>query len=557
MIDERTAVSGTAPAVHRIALPRGSVPHVQTGSQIRPDQVLASRREARQALRLPIAGPLGRQPADAAALMLVRPGDRLEPDQPMARGPDGREVRSPGPRDPARLPPSDGTALLVSLGAESPVIGHVAGSVLQVPPQFISVAVPGARLEGIGGMGDAVHGELAVAVHTHDEELRAGAIDVSAAGKILIGGSRASAETLTRARAMGVAGIVLGGILDKELRDFEAIQRRRREIGGMTGSFAVVLLEGYGKVALDAQLFAWLRAHAGRTASLFGEEDLILYIHDAASPPTRAPLATVGDRVVIHRRPFQGRSGVLVGVLDELHQTPAGIPAVTGVVRMEDGRLAPIPLANLEPRWRPAGAPVRPTPETTSRARAPADPAPLPILFAMDHGCGGPAPTITPRPGPGSVGTCVTVSAEETRSLGHAGAAGRAGTLVALVGPLGAGKTVLAKGIADGLGSAQRGEQPHLRPHERAHRSAATVPCRRVSSRRSGGGSRRRPLRRAGGGRRDRHRVGGSARWLAARRAPRPGHRAGSERRRAADACIGRRGVSCASTGGALSPLPT
>lgn len=344
------------PAVHRVPLPRGAVPHVRTGAVVVPDQVLASRRTIGEPIRLAVAGPLARSVADAAELVLVRPGARLEPDEPIARAPDGREVRSPGHAIFLAYSRTDGTALLVELGPESQVIGHVSGTVLQVARSFISVAVPGARLEGVGGVGDAVHGELVVAVHSHDEELRAGAIDVSAAGKIIVGGSRASAETLTRARAMGIAGIVLGGILDKELRDFAAIQRRRREIGGLTGSFAVVLLEGYGKVALDAQLFAWLRAHAGRTASLFGEEHL-LYIHDAASPPTRAPLAAVGDRVVIHRRPFQGRSGVLVGVLDELHQTPAGISAVTGVVRMEDGRLAPIPLANLEATLAPAGSP--------------------------------------------------------------------------------------------------------------------------------------------------------------------------------------------------------
>jgi hypothetical protein len=343
----------SVPAIHRIALPRGAVPHVSTGSQVRPDQVLASRRSARDPLRLAVARSLGRRPDAAASLLLVRAGDRLAPDQPIARGPDGREVRSPDHAIMLGYSRTDGTALLVTLGAETPVIGHVSGSVLQVTPQFISVAVPGARLEGVGGIGDAVHGELAVAVHTHDEELRAGAIDVSAAGKILIGGSRASAETLTRARAMGVAGIVLGGILDKELRDFEAIQRRRREIGGMTGSFAVVLLEGYGKVAMDGQLFAWFRAHAGRTASLFGEERL-LYVHDAALPPARSPRGSVGDRVIIHRRPFQGRSGVLVGILDDLHATPSGIAATTGLVRMEDGRLIPIPLANLEAIFSPA-----------------------------------------------------------------------------------------------------------------------------------------------------------------------------------------------------------
>jgi hypothetical protein len=348
MVDRAAhGIDASTPAVHRIPLPRGVVPHVRTGSSVRPDQVLASRRLLGPPLRVPIARPLGRRPRDAAELVLVRVGERLERGQPLARGQDGREVRVPEHAIMLGYSRTDGTALLVTLGAETPVIGHVNGTVLRVTPHFISVAVPGARLEGVGGIGDAVHGELAVAVHTNDEELRAGSIDVSAAGKILIGGSRASAEALTRARAMGVAGIVLGGILDKELRDFEAIQRRRREIGGMTGSFAVVLLEGYGKVALDAQLFAWFRAHAGHTASLFGHEHL-LYVHDAIQPPARAPRAAVGDRVIVHRRPFQGRSGVLVGILDELHATPSGIAAVTGLVRMEDGRLVPIALANLE-----------------------------------------------------------------------------------------------------------------------------------------------------------------------------------------------------------------
>jgi tRNA threonylcarbamoyladenosine biosynthesis protein TsaE len=42
---------------------------------------------------------------------------------------------------------------------------------------------------------------------------------------------------------------------------------------------------------------------------------------------------------------------------------------------------------------------------------------------------------------------------EETRALGRAlGLAAHAGSLVALIGPLGAGKTELAKGVAEGLG---------------------------------------------------------------------------------------------------------
>jgi hypothetical protein len=271
----------------------------------------------------------------------------LEEGEPLARDPQGREVRSPVTGLLLGVSAADGTVLLAPYGEERPVIGHVHGRVRSVEPGSIVLEVPGVVLRGVGGTGEAVHGELVVAVHTPEEELRAGAIDVGATGKIVVGGSRASAETLTRARAMGVAGIVLGGVLDKELRDFEAIQRRRREIGGLSGSFGVLLLEGFGKVGIDPQRFAWLRAHAGRTASLFGADGM-LFVNDASSAPGRRALPKVGERVIAHRRPFQGRAGVLVAELDDLHAAPSGIPTRMGLVRFEDGRLAPVPMANLE-----------------------------------------------------------------------------------------------------------------------------------------------------------------------------------------------------------------
>lgn len=53
----------------------------------------------------------------------------------------------------------------------------------------------------------------------------------------------------------------------------------------------------------------------------------------------------------------------------------------------------------------------------------------------------------------GAAGSLATHSAEETRRIGRAiGEAAHAGLLLALIGPLGAGKTELAKGVAEGLG---------------------------------------------------------------------------------------------------------
>ena len=339
--------------VHRIPIPRGATLRVEVGEAVQPDQLLAMRRAPGHAIVVDVASRLHRSPIETASLLQARPGSRVEAGQLIARVGDGDGVTSPVAGLLVSYSRTDGTLLIAPLGEEEPVVGHVSGRIRAIEGGAIHVEVRGAQLVGVGGTGEAVHGELQVAVHEPGEELRAGAIDVGATGKILVGGSRASAETLTRARAMGVAGIVLGGVLDKELRDFEAIQRRRREIGGLTGSFGLVLLEGFGKVGFDPQLFAWFRRHAGHLASVFGSEHR-MYVYDAQPPPLRRALPQVGERVIAHRRPFQGRGGVLVAVLDDLHATPSGLAATMGLVRFEDGRLAPVPLANLEATHQPA-----------------------------------------------------------------------------------------------------------------------------------------------------------------------------------------------------------
>jgi tRNA threonylcarbamoyladenosine biosynthesis protein TsaE len=64
----------------------------------------------------------------------------------------------------------------------------------------------------------------------------------------------------------------------------------------------------------------------------------------------------------------------------------------------------------------------------------------------MDRSAAAAAPTTT------AAGTLTTASPDQTRALGRAlGAAAEPGTLLALVGPLGAGKTLLTKGVAEGL----------------------------------------------------------------------------------------------------------
>jgi hypothetical protein len=341
--------------VHRVPLPFGAAALVDAGHRVEPAEVLATRRAVEGGVNLPVAARLRRSPRAAAAFIEARPGTTLDAGDRIAAEPGGREVVAADACVFLGYDPDDGTALVAPLGAAQPILGHVRGEVEAVTDDAIEIRIGGALVSGVGGSGGAVHGQLLVGVDDAADELRAGAIDVSSTGRIVVGGSRASAETLTRARAMGVAGIVLGGVLDKDLRDFEAAQARRREMGGVSGEFVVLVLEGYGKVGLDDGLFAWFRAHAGKMASLFGDSAR-LYVYDADPPPARRVLPRPGNRVVAHRRPHAGATGELVRVLDAPYATPAGVLARSGIVRFDDGRAAVVPIANLEALERPERA---------------------------------------------------------------------------------------------------------------------------------------------------------------------------------------------------------
>jgi hypothetical protein len=334
-------------AVHRVRLPTDARVLVEVGHEVEPAEVLANRRVAGEGTSLPISTRLRRSPAAAADLLVARPGTLLEAGEPIASDGRGREVVVPEACLFLGYDLDDGSALIAPLGTAEPVIGHVRGRVISITPEAVEIEVPGAVMSGVGGIGGAVHGELLLAVSTPSDELRATAIDISAAGRILVGGSRASGEALTRAKAIGASGIVLGGVLDKELRDFEAAQARRRDVGASHGDFAVVMLEGFGKVALDAALFAWFAAHDGHMASLFGT-DARLYVYDADPPPARRALPRPGDRVLSHRRPFAGGGGRLERIMPGLQTAPSGIATRAALVRFEDGRSAIVPLANLE-----------------------------------------------------------------------------------------------------------------------------------------------------------------------------------------------------------------
>jgi hypothetical protein len=191
-----------------------------------------------------------------------------------------------------------------------------------------------------------------------------------------------TAAAIARAREVGAAAIVSGGIDDQDLRDFLG-----HDIGvAVTGSermgITLIVTEGFGSIAMAARTFALLASHAGRTASVNGAtqiragvmrpEIVVPLGSDAAAgagggtgaagaagagaPGARALAAggatagvlEVGTPVRVIRDPHFGVLGTVAALPERPAVLDSGSKARVLEVAVEGGARITVPRANVE-----------------------------------------------------------------------------------------------------------------------------------------------------------------------------------------------------------------
>jgi hypothetical protein len=206
----------------------------------------------------------------------LEPGDEIDVESlPAGSSVNRQQVRSD---DRARLLfiGPDGIARIALGRSPQIVTSPVEGEVEEAAAGHIAIRAAGLGLTGRIGWGQPVHGHLMLGVSAPDAELRATAIDIAAAGSILVAGARLDIEALTRARAIGVAGIICGGLVGRELRQLEESDVRQRASLHATAPFAVVALDGYGRRIVPALAWELLVAAAGCPVGLFPDSRLVV-----------------------------------------------------------------------------------------------------------------------------------------------------------------------------------------------------------------------------------------------------------------------------------------
>jgi hypothetical protein len=215
-----------------------------------------------------------------------------------------------------------------------------AGIVREVRPGTgITIRAAGRGIRGIVALGGPTRGRL----HTGaDGELRSSGLDVGSAGTILVIGSRVDAETLTRARAMGVSGVVVAGMSSKERRDFLGSEARQRAALHRLPPFAVLVLDGATRRPLAGAVQAVLAALAGHEVAIVTDPPTLVF----DLPNLVIPDPPV-DLVRIRAGSLAGREGRFVRAIGP-RRFAGGVQLEAGIVHLPDGTKAAVPLGDLE-----------------------------------------------------------------------------------------------------------------------------------------------------------------------------------------------------------------
>jgi hypothetical protein len=339
---------------------------VTDGERVRSDQAVARAELPGKVYPINLANQLSIAPDEIKEYLIKKEGDSIQKDEILAENKPlikwfKTEIRSPVTGTLESLSMVTGQVLLREPPRILDLLAYIDGAVVEtIPQQGVIVEASCSLVHGIFGIGGETWGEIVVAVRSPDEPLTPAHLKADMKGKIVVGGSFLSAETMAKAKELAVAGLVIGGIHDKDLRALLGYDLGVAITGTEQVGFTLILTEGFGTIPMASKTFKLLSAHTGQKASISGAtqiragvirpEIIIPQAATTTSAVTQSQRAGIrlGDPIRIIRDPLFGRIGEVSALPSDLMKIPTESEVRVLEVKFADGARAVIPRTNIE-----------------------------------------------------------------------------------------------------------------------------------------------------------------------------------------------------------------
>ncbi len=340
---------------------------VEKGQAVTPDTVVARTKIPGNPHTVNVANALGLEPEDIEHFMQKQVGDHVEKNDVLALykaffGLFKHYARAPVAGTVEHISPVTGQVTLREPPIPVEVSAYIEGKVAEVLPQEgVVIETEGAFIQGIFGVGGERQGVIRMVASTADEPMDQDKISPSDKGKVLIGGSLITAAALKKANDIGVAGIVAGGIIDKELIEFLGYDIGVAITGHEDINVTAIITEGFGEMRMADKTFNLLKSLDGAIASINGATQIRagvmrpeIIVPDFTGGASQAVDASEGEGMVpgTHirciREPYFGLLGEVLELPPELEVIETGAKVRILKAKLDDGRVVTIPRANVE-----------------------------------------------------------------------------------------------------------------------------------------------------------------------------------------------------------------
>ncbi len=304
----------------------GDRPLVLAGEAVgRGQPILEHHRDPRTIV---VSGSLGEDGGAA-------PGDRWA-------GTPGHEVREGEVQPGGELLFRSGNRWRIAGGDRPDTLEAPFGGVAQSvePGTGVTIRSLSSAVLGRSVLAGPTWGRLQVATGP-DGELRAQHVDVGAAGAVIVAGARMDAEALTRARAVGIRGVIVAALGIKEQRDFLASERRGRAAVHGLPPFGILVLDGAARRPIASPVMALFEAADGSNVAIVGDPPALVIDDATVSLPAPAP-----DLVRVRSGPLAGAEGTWAGLAGP-RRFPAGVTLEAAFVRFGERPPVAIPIGDL------------------------------------------------------------------------------------------------------------------------------------------------------------------------------------------------------------------
>jgi len=336
---------------------------VKRGEKVEASDVIAEGALTSGFRSLPLAEILGVKAKDGIRFLLKKEGERVYPGEIIAKrqrlfGLSKRTVTSPIEGTFQGYDSESGILRLEFLPQVQRLVAACEGEVEDVPDRkTVVLSCFVSEIYGISGSGRTREGVLKVLAQK-DDFLLPSVIDETCSGAIIVGGALVSRAALSKAMAVGVLGIVAGGI---HARDFF-------EIGGASISpfwtssdigLTLVLTEGFGRQAMSDEIFSHLAENNDKFVLIDGDKAVLTI--PQASIPKKIPLEKknervtglaereigIGDRVRIIDYDYLGLEGTIKNIGQEAKTILGGLGTYMVEIETKKGKIV-VPYQNIE-----------------------------------------------------------------------------------------------------------------------------------------------------------------------------------------------------------------